>query len=199
MIGSGAVSTRETWIFGYGSLVWRPAFAHAERAPARIGGWVRRFWQGSIDHRGVPGTPGRVVTVVPSADPAPCWGVAYRVSQANVTEVLARLDHREQGGYERETVEVELAAGARSSGRAVQALMYLATEANPNYLGPAPLDTIARQIVSAVGPSGPNPEYVMRLAEALRAMGAADDHVFELEARVRMLLAEPVPEPARRT
>lgn len=184
------MSTPETWIFGYGSLVWRPAFAHVERRPARLGGWARRFWQGSIDHRGVPGAPGRVVTVVPSADASPCWGMAYRVAPGDVPEVLARLDHREQGGYERETVEVVLAEGAHPTGPGVRALMYLATEANPNYLGPAPLDAIARQVVGAVGPSGPNPEYVIRLADALRAMGARDDHVFGLEDRVRALLAD---------
>jgi cation transport regulator ChaC len=41
----------ELWIFGYGSLVWRPAFPFAERRGAWIG-FARRFWQSSTDHRG---------------------------------------------------------------------------------------------------------------------------------------------------
>jgi cation transport regulator ChaC len=191
---------QDVWIFGYGSLVWRPAFAHAERVPARLAGWARRFWQGSTDHRGLPGAPGRVVTVVRSDAADPCWGMAYRVGPADIARVLAGLDHREQGGYEREQVEVELVRGrgvvpdaghgAARTGTRVRALMYLATHENPNFLGPASSDAIARQVVGAVGPSGPNPEYVTRLAESLRELGARDEHVFEIEARVLELLAD---------
>ena len=183
------MSMRDIWIFGYGSLVWRPAFAHAERVPARLAGWARRFWQGSTDHRGVPGAPGRVVTLLPDRDADPCWGMAYRVAPRDVTRVLAGLDHREKEGYEREHLEIELVASGSTAGpETVRALVYRATETNPSYLGPAPADTIARQVVGAAGPSGPNPEYVTQLAASLRAMGAHDDHVFEIEARVLRLL-----------
>ena len=64
-------------------------------------------------------------------------------------------------------------------------LSYVATPANPNYLGPAPLPAIAEQIARAHGPSGPNAEYVRELARALRDMPADDPHVFELEALLR--------------
>lgn len=163
----------DLWIFGYGSLVWRPDFAHAERRPAYVRGWVRRFWQGSTDHRGVPGRPGRVATLVAEAD-ATCWGMAYRVEPDAQPEVLARLDHRESGGYERHQVALHAPSGDAFA----DALIYLAGPDNPNYLGPAPLPDIAEQVRGAHGPSGPNPEYVLRLAEALRAIGAHDPHVF---------------------
>jgi cation transport regulator ChaC len=49
---------RPRCVFGYGSLVWRPAFPHVERRPACLHGWARRFWQGSPDHRGARGRSG---------------------------------------------------------------------------------------------------------------------------------------------
>lgn len=164
------------WIFGYGSLVWRPAFPFAELRPARLPGWSRRFWQGSTDHRGIPGAPGRVVTLVPDP-PSECWGVAYRVHPADGDQVLAQLDHREKGGYDR--LEVDLHGRTDASFRGVT---YLATPENPNYLGPAPLAEIAVQVRRSRGPSGANLEYVTRLAEALRELEAVDDHVFALAA-----------------
>jgi len=108
-----------------------------------------------------------------------CFGIAYRLRDENRSEILAGLDHRERGGFSRERVPVFFDAGQSPS---VTALLYVANEANENYLGPASLEAIARQIRGSHGPSGSNAEYLIRLAEALRAMGAEDDHVFSLEA-----------------
>ncbi|WP_437627448.1 gamma-glutamylcyclotransferase [Sorangium sp. So ce1151] len=172
---------REAWIFGYGSLIWRPAFRFEQMAPGYITGWARRFWQGSTDHRGVPGAPGRVVTLVP-APGARCWGMAYRVADAELDEVLRALDHREKGGYARHDVPFHV---ARAEEAARTAIVYMATPDNPDYLGAAPLAAIAAQVLASHGPSGSNVEYVLRLAEALAAMGADDEHVTELARLVR--------------
>lgn len=172
------------WIFGYGSLVWRPDFEFAERHPAFIEGYVRRFWQGSTDHRGVPGAPGRVVTLLEKPGGV-CFGTAYRIEGDAAQRILAKLDVREQGGYTHHHVTVRFVDEGQGSARA---LVYWATADNPNYLGPAPIEQIAEQVVGAKGPSGPNPEYVLELAEALRGMSAEDPHVFALEAAVRARL-----------
>jgi cation transport regulator ChaC len=171
---------RELWIFGYGSLIWRPDFAFAEACPGYITGWSRRFWQGSVDHRGVPEAPGRVVTLA-SEPEGLCWGLAYRVEGDRCDEVLERLDHRESGGFDRIDVEVTL----RDRGRdPIAATTYVAPPSNPNYLGPAPMTAIAEQVRRSHGPSGANSEYALRLAESLRELGVDDAHVFELAARL---------------
>ncbi|KAG1471592.1 hypothetical protein G6F56_002042 [Rhizopus delemar] len=70
------------------------------------------------------------------------------------------------------------------------ALVYIGTTDNQAYVGPAPLDQMAKQIYETYGPSGWNAEYLLNLAEALREIspGARDDHVFELESKVKELI-----------
>ncbi len=167
------------WIFGYGSLVWRPEFPHLEQRPAFVRGWTRRFWQASTDHRGVPSRPGRVVTLLPEPG-AVCWGMGYRLDPDQVDGVLAALDWRERGGYERHEVSLHFGPDRVEPG-----LMYVATPANPNYVGSADLSEIAQHVRGAHGPSGTNLDYVLRLAEALRQMVAEDAHVFALERLLR--------------
>jgi len=162
------------WVFGYGSLVWRPAFPHVERRRANLRGWARRFWQGSPDHRGVREAPGRVLTLVPRPE-ALCWGLAYRVEDAAWDEVLALLDARESGGFERRSLPIGFDANGSTP---VPALTYVAGEGNPNFLGDAPLPDIAAQIRGARGRSGSNLEYALQMAAALRELQVDDPHVF---------------------
>jgi cation transport protein ChaC len=162
------------WVFGYGSLIWKADFPFLERRRARIHGWARRFWQGSHDHRGTPQAPGRVVTLVGSAG-AECVGVAYRVAH----EVFLHLDHREKNGYARVRTALRF-----DDGESAEGTVYLAQEGNEAFLGPAPEADIAQHIARAHGPSGSNREYLLQLADALRALGAEDAHVFEVERRL---------------
>jgi cation transport protein ChaC len=165
-----------TWIFGYGSLIWKQGFPFEEARPAWIRGWERRFWQGSTDHRGEPGCPGRVVTLVRSVG-AVCRGLAFRLRSDDHAAVVEHLDHRERGGYRRLAAELFVGDDERVPG-----LVYVADETNPEFLGPAPVAAIAEQVHRARGLSGPNVEYALRLARSLRELGAEDPHVFALEA-----------------
>lgn len=165
------------WIFAYGSLIWRPCFHYHDRQPCRLEGWKRRFWQLSTDHRGTPEAPGRVVTLLP--DPKSfCTGVVYQVCE-EVELILAELDYRERGGYDRHWLPVELQQGST-----VEALVYVAKPNNPNYAGPDELGAIARQVRHSHGPSGPNREYLLKLHEALQELGWEDSHVAQLAALV---------------
>ena len=169
------------WIFGYGSLIWRPDFSFIQSRVGYIKGWRRVFWQGSTDHRGTPGAPGRVVTMVPD-ERERCVGIAYNISPEKYAETIKFLDYREKGGYQLEFLPVVF-----ENHEKVFASVYVATSDNPEFLGQAAPEKIARQISSACGPSGPNDEYVTKLAKALRKIGADDPHVFEVEKWVRSL------------
>lgn len=166
------------WIFGYGSLMWRPDIPYEECRIGYIRGWERRFYQGSTDHRGVPGAPGRVVTLLPKSG-ALCWGVAFKVPHVETEKVLAQLDHREKGGYQREQVRFD---GRDAELPAVEVLVYRAAPDNPEYLGPADMQDMAQQIRVSCGPSGPNLEYLIQLVAFLRRHDLPDAHAHELLA-----------------
>ena len=180
------------WIFGYGSLIWRPDIPFLESRVARVRGWKRRFWQGSHDHRGVPHAPGRVATLVPDAD-ASCEGVAYFIDGVRLEETWADLDHREKNGYRREAVRLEFRDGTAADG-----VLYVAPVGNRAYLGPAPLPEMAAHIAGSAGPSGTNIDYLRRLAGELRRLEIDDPHVFRLERCVEDLARADAPLPAAR-
>ncbi|MES2297664.1 MAG: gamma-glutamylcyclotransferase [Pseudomonadota bacterium] len=163
------------WLFGYGSLIFKADFPFIERRAASIEGWTRRFWQGSHDHRGTEMAPGRVATLV-AQDGARCDGMAYLITP----EVFAHLDHREKNGYLRLAIEIVFEDGASEEG-----LVYIAREDNAAFLGAASEREIARQIAASRGPSGANRDYLTDLANALRALGKVDPHVFAIEQHLR--------------
>ena len=167
------------WLFGYGSLIFKADFPLIERRPAHIVGWSRRFWQGSHDHRGTPHAPGRVVTLIQD-DGATCAGMAYLITP----EVFDHLDYREKNGYLRLSTDIIFEDHSSAEG-----LVYIATEENAAFLGPASEREIARQIAGAQGPSGRNADYLLGLAVALRELGKEDTHVFEIERHLQLLNA----------
>ena len=169
------------WLFGYGSLIFKADFPYIDRRPASIAGWSRRFWQGSHDHRGTEAAPGRVLTLV-AEDGAVCAGMAYLITP----EVFSHLDHREKNGYLRLAIAIHLDDGGSEEG-----LVYIATEDNAAFLGEAPERDIARQIAASSGPSGPNRDYLIEIADALRALGKDDPHVFSIERHLAEMGAPP--------
>jgi cation transport regulator ChaC len=172
--------TSSMWIFGYGSLIFRPGFDFVERRPAWIAGYVRRFWQGSPDHRGTPESPGRVVTLLADAN-AHCGGCAYRIDPEGAGETLRLLDEREIAGFERTVVPL---LDGPNGATFAEGITWIAPHGNPHFLGELPEDEIAAHVRRSHGPSGANIDYVRRLAAALRELGIEDPHV---EAIVRAL------------
>ena len=167
------------WIFAYGSLIFRPGFPWIERRRAYVRGWERRFWQGSPDHRGVPEAPGRVVTLIESAEA--CGGCAYRIDPRESGAILAALDAREQAGFERVQLDLLEAPAGAAFGRGVT---WIAGSSNAHFLGPLPEAEIATVIRARRGPSGTNADYALRLRDALRALEVVDEHVETIAALV---------------
>lgn len=172
---------QDVWIFGYGSLIWRPAFPYMERRIATLPGYARRFWQESTDHRGTPIEPGRVVTLIHDPD-ATVVGVAYRVGPSDHGDVIGGLDLRERQGYEK-----VIARASLDDGTEAEVTAYIASPDNPHYVGPEDVETIACVCASATGPSGTNAEYVTQLQSALRTLGAIDPHVEEVALALETL------------
>jgi cation transport protein ChaC len=155
--------------------LFRPGFPFETRLSAVVRGFERRLDQGSPDHRGTPARLGRVATLI--RDPQKTSGGAvYRVADRDVAAVLRELDHREKGGYDRLEVEATPLDGSDR----IWATTWIASPDNPYHLGPADLPVMVTQIRAAHGPSGSNVEYVLKLAETLRALGIDDPHVDEV-------------------
>lgn len=112
---------------------------------------------------------------------------------SDVPDVMAYLDHRERGGYTTHKVVFHPKHHQQQQQQCdpkvatFPVLAYIATEVNPNYLGPAPIEDLAKQVVSSRGPSGCNTEYILNLAQAMRqiAPGVKDNHLFSLEGKIR--------------
>lgn len=174
------------WVFGYGSLIWKVDFPYEAKSSGYITGYLRKFYQHSTDHRGTPENPGRVVTIIPDSEDSCVWGVAYKIPDKCVDEVIQNLNLREKGGY---TCK-KLTFHPLSGNPPFDILVYVGLENNPNFAGATDDDSIARQIVNAVGPSGTNVEYLLNLAEAIHRIFPMvdDEHLFSLEEKVLKLL-----------
>ncbi|XP_050366101.1 gamma-glutamylcyclotransferase 2-3 [Argentina anserina] len=179
------------WVFGYGSLIWKAGFNFDERVVGFIREYRRVFYQGSTDHRGTPEFPGRTVTLEP-AEGEVCWGAAYKISKKEDQEnALEHLEVREKQYDEKAYLDFYTEPTATTP--AISGVMvYIASpdrKRNMNYLGPASIKDIAKQIVEAKGPSGPNREYLFKLEEALLHFDCKDKHVSDLANEVRRIIS----------
>ncbi|THD82624.1 MAG: gamma-glutamylcyclotransferase [Phenylobacterium sp.] len=156
------------WVFGYGSLMWRPGFPYAERAAATLHGRRRAFCIYSVHHRGTHERPGLVLGLAPGGA---VRGMAYRVAEADWAEVYAYLMEREQPT---ETYVEALRQVRLADGRRVECLVFLSDVRHPQWAGALSLDRQAGLIAGATGLSGRNVDYLRDLVEHLREMDVRD-------------------------
>jgi cation transport protein ChaC len=158
----------EPWVFGYGSLMWRPGFAFAERAPATLAGRRRAFCIYSVHHRGTYERPGLVLGLAPGGS---VRGMAYRIAAADWPATYAYLLEREQPT---ETY-IEARRFVRlADGRRVEAVVFLSDVHHPQWAGALSLERQAELIAGATGLSGRNVDYLRDLVEHLGQEGVHD-------------------------
>jgi cation transport protein ChaC len=166
------------WVFGYGSLMWRPGFPFVERVAAVLQGRRRAFCIYSVHHRGTYERPGLVLGLAPGGATR---GAAFRVAEADWAETYAYLREREQPTetYVEATRHVRLADGRR-----VEVLVFLSDVAHPQWAGALSLERQAELIAGATGLSGRNVDYLSDLVGQLRQEGIRDRSMETLLAMV---------------
>jgi cation transport protein ChaC len=174
--------TDTLWIFGYGSLLWDPGFAPAERLCARAPGWHRSFCMRSVVHRGRPEAPG-LVLALDAAPGAACAGLAFAVRPGEEETVLAELRARElvTDAYQERRIALEAESGAR-----IEAITYVIDKTHAQYCDLA-LEEQAQIIARASGGRGPNRDYLFNTAAHLAELGLPDPDLDWLVERVREL------------
>ena len=171
----------DLWVFAYGSLIWHPGFDYEEKRLAALGGYRRSFCMTSVHYRGTPERPGLVLALDAEAG-ACCEGVAYRVDPARAAEVLAYLRERELVSYA--YLEAFLTVSLAEGG-AVEAVTYVTNRDHSQYRGDLDLPAQAEIIAHAVGPRGPNAEYLFNTLSGLDALGIEDRELTDLAGLVR--------------
>ncbi len=169
----------DLWVFGYGSLMWRPGFAYALRCKAKLSGWRRSLCVWSQVYRGTPAAPGLVLGLDRGGA---CLGVAFRVNAALSEATIRYLRDREQvtSVYLERTAPVTLETGER-----VAALTYVADRRHPQYAGRLDRETMLAIVRARRGRSGDNAAYVIETRDHLAAIGVRDGELEWLAARLR--------------
>jgi cation transport protein ChaC len=163
------------WVFGYGSLMWRPGFPHRRAVTARLTGYHRGFCIYSTHHRGSADRPGLVLGLDRGGS---CTGMAFEVSAEHERATRAYLSAREQvnGVYRVAHVTLDIIdhsspAAARTAPERVLAMAYIVERSHPSYAGDLPLSEQSRLIRAARGISGCNLDYLINTVRELRRSG----------------------------
>ena len=169
----------DLWIFGYGSLMWRPGFDFEERTLATIRGYRRALCVYSHVHRGTPERPGLVLGLDRGGS---CRGVAFRVPADRVDHVLAYLRAREQVTMVYREVR---ARAVLADGRDVRAVCYAVDRMHAQYAGALELPALERYVAQGVGISGANADYIRNTFEHMVEIGIDDPCIAALIDRLQ--------------
>ena len=166
------------WVFGYGSLIWRPGFDFVSSQRGLLRGAHRSLCIYSHIYRGTPEVPGLVFGLARGGS---CGGMAFAVADAAWPETLAYLRERElvTDVYREAVRAVKL-----MSGEIVAATAYLVDQRHEQYAGQLTIEAQAAIVRRGFGISGSNVDYVLNTAAHLRRLGIRDR---QLEALATLL------------
>lgn len=155
------------WVFGYGSLIWRPEFDYAERRDARVHGWHRALKMWSRINRGTYERPGLVFAMLSGGS---CHGAAYRIPAAQGEDTLHALWQREMplATYDPRWLQCCTPQGP------VRALAFTLSRHSPSYCGVLPPEEYQRIFAESTGIYGTTRDYAQATYEGLKAMGIHD-------------------------
>ena len=175
-VSDTALPKGDLWVFGYGSLMWRPGFDFVEQVPARLIGEHRALCVYSFVHRGTPEKPGLVLGLDRGGA---CRGIAFRVAEQNRAATVAYLRAREQvtSVYR----EVMRAGWLENDARQrVSALTYVVDRGHVQYAGRLSLHEQLSHVRHGHGQSGANRDYVTSTVKAIEAQGFRDAQLHRL-------------------
>ncbi len=164
------------WVFGYGSLMWRPDFSYIEARAATLRGYHRALCIYSSRYRGTPECPGLVLGLDRGGM---CRGRAFRVADADVEAVKGYLHEREM------ITEVYRPALLRvvfNDGAAALAYTFVARRDHVQYAGKLSPAAAAQMVRLGCGRMGPNVDYVRNTVLHLAEMGIVDSRLSEILA-----------------
>jgi len=166
----------DLWVFGYGSLMWRPGFDFIEQVPARLIGEHRALCVYSFDHRGTPEKPGLVLGLDRGGA---CRGIAFRVAASLRDQTIDYLRGREQttNVYREVMRSVWLENEARQR---VSALAYVVDRGHVQYAGRLSLADQLRFVQQGHGRSGNNRDYLLETVKSIEAQGFRDGQLHQL-------------------
>lgn len=170
----------DVWIFGYGSLIWNPAFKTVERRTARVEGWHRSFCMSIIAGRASPASPGLMLGLDKGGH---CLGSAFRVDEDDVTSELTLLWRREmlcRGAYIPRWLEL-IGEDGLTFGHAIA---FTINPKGEKYAGDMPTDAAVSRLATAFGGLGSCADYLFQTRDGLRAHGIPDPALEHLAIRV---------------
>ncbi len=173
------------WIFGYGSLMWKPGFEFAERRTARLDGFKRCFGMYSEHYRGTSSRPGLVLGL-DWAPQSSCTGVAFRICPTHEMQVRDYVTERELVSYAyfETRYPVTLLCEGDGQGENVHALCYVLDRSHRQYAGGMTQEQQAEMIAQARGLMGPNHEYLSNTLAKLAELGVEDPELSLLAGKV---------------